>query len=384
MAHSLEERIRSLAYRKWQAAGCLPGADSAHWLAAEQEVLAQQTAFTRFRYVARRWIGGKTGSACINFAIVVISGGAVAWWVYRCTDWAETALGIFTLGAFVSFAALVLNLLPKDQVEALQKEVVGPILGSYYVVAAAPALLLLLFLVSSFAGSVEIEGGKGSGDMRVWAYSPDTDPKAADSAPLSANGRVRFPCWTTWCGRDYRIKVTGLPEKKVLVRSWVTALGPQRFLAPTDFLRPVILIGAESSLVHIPSEKNPVTLHVSVTRSVGGKKETKDYHADYDGRAVWIGCQEGDLDVPKQLKDHKLWAIALSTAETANRLLPPVTLKGLPEEIEPGDLVTVTLTKPDHKICEPQPLTIRRPTSTEDIIQVITLLYVHEQEGPNQ
>src|SRR5437879_1300220 len=122
MANRLEEEIRALAYRKWQEAGCLPGAEAAHWLTAEQEVLAQQPAFTRFRYFARRWLGGKAGSACVNFLIVVVCGGTVAWWVYRCTDWAETALGIFTLGAFVSFGALVLSLLPKDQVEALQKE----------------------------------------------------------------------------------------------------------------------------------------------------------------------------------------------------------------------------------------------------------------------
>jgi hypothetical protein len=381
MANPLEEQIRSLAYSKWQGAGCPPCADSAYWLAAEREILAQQNFLTRSWYLARRWMRGHAASAFVSFAAVAVTGGAVAWWVYRCTDWAETALGVFTLGAFVSFAALVLKLLPKEHVEALQKEVVGPASRSPTFVAALPGLLLVLFLLSTFVGSVEIEGGKGGGDMRVWAYPPGTSPTAAESAPLSANGRLRFPCWTGWSGRDYRVKVTGLPEKTVVVRPWVLAFGPQRLLVPLDFLRPVILIGAESSLFYTPTENQPLTLHVLVARRVGDEWEKKDYRAKYDGRAVWIGCQEGDLDVPKQAKEDKWWANALRKAETANRLLPPVRLREFPGEIEPGDVVTVNLTMPGHKICEPETLVVRRPTSTEDIVTVVTLRYVPKQKG---
>lgn len=377
MPNPIEERIRLLAHQKWQDAGRILGDSTDLWLEAELEVVAQLSFLERLAYRARKWGRLDSVKACLNFFVIAIAGGALLWWIYRCTDWAETALGLFGLGAFVSFAALFLKLLPKDQAEALQEQVFGPILRSQFVVAVVPALLLLLFVFSTFLGSIEVEAGKGASDMRVWAYAPGATVRDADSTAIASNGRVRFPRFTPWHGRDYRIKVTGLPEKKIVLVPWLNSLGPQRLLAPADFLRPVVLIGAESSLIHIPTETNPLTLHVELKRKVGSKTETKPYKVDYYGRALWIGCNEGDVDLPKRLE--KLWEEALEDSRTANVLLPPTNAAGLPDELEAGDVLTVDLIKPNRVICKAQTITIRMPTNTEDMVNVITLPFVRTQ-----
>jgi hypothetical protein len=378
MSNKIEDKIRDLAHQKSQ----LPGHFNDHvnnWLSAEQEVLAGLSFREWLLYVVMRWIRN-AGIWVANIAMILIFGGAVLWWVYRCTDWATSVLGVFTFGALASFFALVFKLLPEEKLEAVQKDFVAAVLSSYFTFPSLALLLVLAYLVIGFfVGSLELEAGKGGGDARVWAYGPGDDLKSVDSAPLAANGRVRFPIWTTWSGRDYRIKVTGLPEKQVTVLPWFRVRGPQQYLTPVDMLRPVVLIGAQTTIASIASEKpaqgaKPFKLHVQVERKEGGQAKTYPYEADFNGRAVWLGCKEGDVDVPKQVLAQKEWADPLGRPKIANILMPPSDLPGMPEQLEVGDILTVHLTNPaDVVISKSHTLTVRRPFSVDDFVQAMVL-----------
>jgi hypothetical protein len=378
MSNMIEDKIRMMAHLKSQ----LPGHVNDHvnnWLSAEQEVLAGLSCREWLQYVVGRWIRN-AGIWVANIAMILFFGGAVLWWVYRCTDLATSVLGIFTFGALASFFALVLKLLPKEKLESVQKEVAATVLSSYCTSPIlAVALVLTFLIIGFFAGSVELEAGKGGGDIRVWVYAPGEDLKSVDSAPLAGNGRVRFPILTTWSGRDYRIKVTGLPEKHVKVLPWFRVRGPQQFLTPMDMLRPVVLIGAQTTIVSITSEKpakgaNPFKLHVKVDRNEGGQTKTYPYEADFKGRAVWIGCKEGDVDVPKQVLAQKEWSEPLGRPTIANILMPPTDVTGMPAQLEVGDILTIYLTNPANAvISKSHTLTVRRPIGVDDFAQGIVL-----------
>jgi hypothetical protein len=81
------------------------------------------------------------------------------------------------------------------------------------------------------------------------------------------------------------------------------------------------------------------------------------------------------------LADDKVWGKALGIPETAHRLMPPVMLNDLPDELKPNDLVAIHLTNPatpKRTICKQRTVLIRQPTTSEEIVQVITLQYVYE------
>jgi hypothetical protein len=253
----------------------------------------------------------------VNLAALVAAGVAVSWWLLCFTDWFETFAGLLTLGGVLSWLAFVSRVLPEDQLKALQRQITGSVMENERTWKFCLAGLLAALVVSSFVGSLQIEGGRGGSDARLKVFADGKKEEDTDTDYLPANGRVRS-LWFVWpfSGSKVRVKVAGLPVAAFDVRPWWRAGGPEKCLVPTSFLRPVLCVAATGSVAEKASTGDPPE-RFDLVVCIDGKLHRRAF----TGRAVWVGCRKGDLELPASAA--KYWEKELADPEKAQLLFPP-------------------------------------------------------------
>jgi hypothetical protein len=227
-----------------------------------------------------------------NLAVILGSGVLISGWLLRFTDWFESVATLLALSGLFTWLAFVMKVLPKEDLEGLNRRLAENVFKSPRTWKVTLGLLGVLLFLSLFCGTVQIEAGKGAVDARVKVYPADSkEPPDADSEPLPAVGRKRFVCcllYGPWVARNHQIRVSGLPGKQVRVRPWLWTWTPEKLLAPGDFLRPVVLVVPDPVLVKhaIDRPKDKLWIMIRITHPIDGK--TDELERVFDGHPIWL------------------------------------------------------------------------------------------------
>src|SRR5262249_24722292 len=133
-----------------------------------------------------------------------------------------------------------------------------------------------------------------------------------------------------WASAKVQVKVQGLPARSVAVFPWYRTLGPTTLQIPGAFLRPVVLVGGEGSVI-LSADKQKHRVRVCVDDKLVADVE-------YDGRAVLVGATDSDLPLPPGLTSLEGWKVVLQS-KNAPHLMPPKVYV-YPPTLSPGDWVT--------------------------------------------
>jgi hypothetical protein len=334
--------------------------------------------------------GSKDGKLFIwNLVALVIVGVAVSAWLIRFTDWFETAASLFALGGVLTWSATVLRLLPEERLKALQKTLTATVLDRHGTWQVCAALLILLGLASFCVGSVQIQGGTGASDSRVQIYRVGAPHSERDSLYLPANGHVRaLFVVRPFRQADVRVKVSNLPEGEITVDAigWMWSK-PVRRVVPLDFLQPVVLIAAESSLTNQAASnreardasQQPPSDSTWLVVWLKGKK----YRTPFDGHSIWIGCRTDDVMVPEKLRLD--WSKDLTDPNSAPLMLSPRhgSAEDWPPKVPDEGAISAYLVRIEdgkaNRISGVNSLHLRAPAAIADVVQYSLL----KAKGPS-
>jgi hypothetical protein len=263
----------------------------------------------------------------------MIAGVFVCWWLAEFTDLFPFITTVLGLGGVLVWVGFVWTWV--DEKKNLQKAIRDKVLGaleSPWPNCLSLTAVVVILTLSWFLGTVRVENIQG-GDVTV-QINPATPPaKDDDRDRLPTSGERNYPHWM-WPRQSakVRVKVDNLPTREVaVVPLWRSWWRPKRLYVPNSFLRPVVVIGAESSIVNNSDER---TQHVRVF--INGN-EVGDL--PYDGRALLVGASDVDLPMPAGLSSLPLWKDVLSA--NAAKVMPP---RNLDVPLNAGDKVTAQIT----------------------------------------
>ena len=322
---------------------------------------------------------------------------SVSAWLLRYTDWFETFAGLLALGGVLSWLAFISRAIPDDRLKSLQGQIVGVILESRRTWKVVLSIVVLLFALSFCLGSLQVEGGKGGFDARIQVYSVDRDRSGVDSWYLPANGRVRSLWWTNPFGsRQLSVKLTSLPEARAHVIPWWRPWWePTKQVAPMDFYRPVVLVGADRILVNEadraytsmdkkasdPTPTKPGSSSASLDLGeiwlVARVGNDRCYRTCFDGRSIWIGCQTGDLEAQGEVFQEALRNSSGDPKAASLQLSPRNPGKEWPNDVDADSLVVAYLLRKEqgkvNRISTVERLRARKPGNITEIVQALLL-----------
>jgi hypothetical protein len=263
----------------------------------------------------------------LNLVGLLLVGVGVLGWILYYTDWFPAVGGLLALGGALSWLGFVSRLLKESRIKELQEWADRKIFDNRRTIGIAAVFSLICLVTATFVGTLELQSNLGPTPGRTVELRAAEDAEGV-TATLSASRR--FPLWTTvWSPRRVRVKLGGVPEIEATVRPWRRT----RLVAPDDFLRPVVLLRPEPTLLEMLAN-NPRTLSIQVTSAEPPRERTVPA---YRGETVWIGCDE-DVDVPDRVLD--VWEAKLR-AQGRGALLhlwrSPVVPEGEILQIRDGD-----------------------------------------------
>jgi hypothetical protein len=262
-----------------------------------------------------------------NLILILALGVAVCGWILRYTEWFPMVGGVLTLGGAFSWLAFVSKILPEERLKRLQEAAYRYVFNSRVTFTTAILLLAACVLAASQFGTVQVEPVQESVDRSVWIYAAG-EPRG-EPLRLSPGGQVRELVRTGWGTPAERIiKVSGFPDKRITVR-----FGRRVELhVPTSFRRPVVLLQPSPDLINaVRNEIHKLRLTIN----------TYAFEIDFEGSAIWIGCDE-DVAPPNELLD--LWRSKFA-AQHVERLIRPRALTNSVPELEVGQKLRVELLK---------------------------------------
>ncbi len=278
-------------------------------------------------------------------------GVGVAGWLLYFTDWYEEVGGLLALTGLFGWLGFVFNVMPKERAERIRDRVWVRLFDNPRFLLYELAFLVLAVGAACCLGSIQLEGVQLGADGLVWisraggASDADLEPER-----MPANGRLRRVVWASWLAGEYRVRVSGLPEQTFRVGPAIYPGGRTDRQVPFSFLRPVVLIWPEKSLVKQMLREKPYLVLV-----INGSA----YLTVFDGSSVWVGYK-GAMIVPKHVQDAQsyqsepallsllLQPKALSdslAAVPAGQPFTGITKFGdaPPEQLKPGDTVQALL-----------------------------------------
>jgi hypothetical protein len=265
-----------------------------------------------------------------NLLLLVGLGVLVSGWILFYTDWFPVASGILGLGGLFAWAVFLGGLLTDDRKEALQAAFERRILMSRRTSAVCLILGATFLVGASLYGSIVIDSSADERG-RLLAILPIGVPVAfgPDSDYLLPHTDHKHLVFTGWTGRQYTVKVSGLPPAQLMVRP----LCRKPVAVPAWFGERVVLLvrPAPALTANAPAhalvvkrlppagERAPDPCHPEVI----GRIEAASYH----GQAVWVGC-DANVDIPDKVIGS--WRLELARFFERQPGSPPTTPSSSP------------------------------------------------------
>jgi hypothetical protein len=234
----------------------------------------------------------------INVGAFVSFGTLVSWWLYYYTDWLEAFTGLLSLTGIFAWLAFVTKVVPEGRLKYFQANIWGKTFESPAFGIGCGVALCAFLVIASLFGAIEVSSVQGGPDQSLWVYEADSQPDWNSPERIPANGQYRA---LQRAGHEYRVHVPGYPERALRVHAWSRT----QWQVPFSFLRPVVLIWPEKSVI---------------TQVKEGDADLKIYVNDipltptpFDGKAIWVGCEE--MAVPRHVFDT--WLKELSELRPA-------------------------------------------------------------------
>ncbi len=308
----------------------------------------------------------------VNVSVFVVFGTLLSWWLYYYTDWLEAFTGLLSLTGIFAWLALATKIIPEDRLKYFQSKVWAKIVEHYAFGVLFGVLLGIGVLTSFCFGTIEVASTLP--DQAFWIYRPADKPNLSAPERVSASGHFRA---VLRAGQNYTVRVPGYPEKTIPVRAWRRV---EQYV-PFSFLRPVVLIWPEKSVV-LQIKPGEARLIVEIE----GKAEEP---ITFYGKPVWVGCEE--LIVPrhlsddwlKELTDEKLDASTINKVQTAWSQTQVLirTASELREGMKIKGSLIRNMDNPDHVYARTIEYTVRpvQPGATaeqQDMVQPLPLRVV--------
>jgi hypothetical protein len=241
----------------------------------------------------------------LNSLLIVLLGVSISIWLLHYTTFLPEVAALLSLGGAFTWITLVSRVLPKSRMEELQNTIEHSVFMKPRTLVILLPLILVCAIFATFLGTVKISPGTESANHRVRFRSPGaTWSEAQEVVPHAA---VKEVFWTTlFSDRHVEVKVSGYPAHLVTVKPWrISELYvPHSFLQQVILLRPTVRLAAHGH----------DGLQLVVT--INGKQ----YHQDFQGQSVWVGCDE-DVLIPGWLQDS--WRADLNSSPLAASWLHP-------------------------------------------------------------
>ena len=315
--------------------------------------------------------------------IAILSAGVLlsAWFLFY-TDWFEVVGGLLALGGILSWLAFVSKLLPDERLKQLQTRFDQRVMCNPGTSATTLAILVALLFVAACFGTIELKTRPRAGEYLVSVRSagdrsPEKDADFVTIAAGASDRTVRFAFW-----RNLVVHVKGYPAVTVSA----TPFRRRTLIVPDSLIAPVVLLRPATDLIDASTKNNKIlSVVVADERGVGGKT----YTMEFDGTAVWVGCDD-DVEVPPRL--YEPWQHELAAGERTayfRRWAHPRSLfresaegggEGTPSpplRLVPGQTLSVTLFKkeaPKEVFAGPFHIKVETRARWEEFPQVVDLL----------
>ncbi len=306
----------------------------------------------------------------VNLAALVVVGTSILFWIYHYTDWFPAVATFLGLGGILAWAALLVNLVSEVRKQQIQAWIDRRLLQSHRTWGIALCLLALGLLVSSLFGTVVVRAGESSlgHTLRVARLNEAGEREVPNGGRrLTAGQETKHLVSAGWGGRDYWVKVSGFPARKVHVAPW----GQEKLEVPNSFLsRPVLLVRASPELggnLERSAAADPLTLSVEINGKPVGSVSR------YVGELVWVGC-ESDVNVPKQRWDF--WRLELAAEGIPEVVMARWAKRSSvgPETIlSPGDEVKVAVLRKDGVPVAERVVVIKELVDADEFPQEVTV-----------
>lgn len=257
-----------------------------------------------------------------NLALLSTASVLGAVWIYFYTDW---FLVLGSLVGIVGVFAFLANLLTEERKAELRKAFDENVLGRRGAAWIAAVVLVSLLVLSSLTGSVLVRSLRDDSSrlISVESLRGSRGAETVRQVLLPGRSQKKF-ILLRGLGREYRVKVSGLPAATIRVRSFARKV----LDSPDDFLRqPVVLVRPTPVLSQIAAQA-----HLWLVVEHKGKRVVR---FPFSGKAVWLGC-DADVAIPPELLSR--WQLSARP----EAWLPPVA----PEEqqaLSPGDSLRISI-----------------------------------------
>ncbi|HET9228903.1 MAG TPA: hypothetical protein VFR31_19655 [Thermoanaerobaculia bacterium] len=258
-----------------------------------------------------------------NLALLSTASALGAVWITFYTDWFLLLGGLVGVAGVFAFLA---NLLTEDRKKELRTAFDKNVLGRRGAAWIAVLVLASLLILSLLTGPVLVRSLRDDNPRLISVETLDggRGVETVRQGLLPGRSQKKFILLRGF-GREYRVKLSGLPAATIRVRPFA-----RRVLdSPDDFLRqPVVLVRPTPVLSQVAAQIPNLWLVVE-------HKGKRVVRLPFSGKAVWLGC-DADVAVPSGLLSR--WQLVAPP----EIWLPPVA----PEEqqaLSPGDSLRISI-----------------------------------------
>jgi hypothetical protein len=296
---------------------------------------------------------------------MVIMGVLTLFWIGRFTDYLETVIGLLGLGGIFAWVAFLFNVISEPRKEELQKYFED------FVKSKRTCLVLaiwtaVLILGSSNTGCITADSGLDTLNRYIEIRHPDSK-KASRSGNLSPDTERKFPVFTGFRGKKYRIDVEGLPVVEELVRPF----SRKRLKVPGDLRRSSVVLVRPGGKLSEQSSHEGANFQLMVSLN------DETFEVPFFGHTVWIGSGNKRLDIPALLKEK--WRIEIAMDKVADestliRWLTPGAFEQI-VQLSPGQEIKIAVkaTGVESLLAEVGPKKVLACEGEDDFPQVIDI-----------
>ena len=241
----------------------------------------------------------------LNLGLLIALGVGITGWMLYYTDWFPVVGGLLGLGGLFTWIAFVSGLLKDERKEEFQE-------GFERLVLLERRTWMAVLL----AGGLFLLWASLHGTIVVRSLADDTDRTVeiqGDASFLPPRAEQKYLVFTGWTSRDVEVKVSELPAETFQV----APLRRRIVASPSSFTaRPVLLIRPD---VRVSANANAFPFELVVRRGgEGGEVIGKIERGQYQGEAVWVGC-DTDVLVPASVVDR--WHLEMLRSEVPEEVL---------------------------------------------------------------
>lgn len=273
----------------------------------------------------------------MNIIVAIVLGVAFSIWMIRYTDWFPVVGGLLALTGVFSWIAFLSNIVSderKAQAQAFFDRHVLQSRATAFLLVSATLLFLGGYTMTHGTLIIDTLGDESSRTGKLTSKQDFAERIAVAAGTLST-----FVLPTGYAGgRNYRIKLRGLPAITAEVRRWSRKI----VIAPADFWTAPVLLIRPSITMSGEANQGEFELVIEVDGAEWGSV------SPYYGGSVWIGAEE-DVEIPPARIDRWRAEFLLKKYDPSlvQRWTTPVSLVGA-SPLATGANVSVIVRRRDN------------------------------------